>query len=186
MEKEIVIDEHIRLRATTAASAAEEYFLIIRSREHILPWLSWVHIYDAFTSFEDGVRARQEYQAGKLEEFEKGTSYAYDIYYDNELAGCIELKTISHENRSCDIAYWLSKDFTGKGIMTKSVNILAALAFENLDMHRISINVADKNLASRSVAERCGFKLDAVLRDRFFLEGVYYGCCVYSKLESEI
>ena len=88
---------------------------------------------------------------------------------------------ISNENHYLKIGYWLAKEFTGKGIMSKSVNALTKIAFEKLNMHCISIHAADKNLASYIVAKRCGFILEATLKDSLFIESKYYNKCIFSK-----
>ena len=70
MEKEVIIDNDIKLKATSPESAAEEYALLIDSRDTILPWLKWLHSYDGLSP-KEGVQARTEYQAEKLKQFEK-------------------------------------------------------------------------------------------------------------------
>ncbi|MBO7664250.1 GNAT family N-acetyltransferase [Candidatus Saccharibacteria bacterium] len=184
METKILLDENIELRAASPEWAAEKYAAAIASREHLLPWLDWIHFYENGTP-EEGAEKMREFQSGKVAEFEKGTNYTYDIFVDGKFAGGIELMAISNENHYCEIGYWLVKDFTGRGIMTRAVNLLTDLAFEKLGMHCVSIYAAHENMASRAVAERCGFKFEAELRDRLLLEGKYYNRTVYSKLDSE-
>ena len=184
METKILLDENIELRATSPEWAAEKYAAAIASREHLLPWLSWIHFYENGTP-EEGAEKMGKFQSDKAAEFEKGTNFLYDIFVDCSFAGSIELMSVSSENRYCEIGYWLAKDFTGRGIMTRAVNKLVNLAFEKLGLHCISIHAAHENKASRAVAERCGFKFEAELRDRLLLEGKYYNRAVYSKLEGE-
>lgn len=184
METKIQLDENIELRAISPDWAAEKYTAAMASRDQLLPWLGWVHFYENCETTEAGIEKMHEYQAGKAEEFTKGTNYTYDIFCDGAFAGSIELMNLDRENHSCEIGYWLVTDFTKRGIMTKTVNLLTSLAFEKLDMHCLIIRAADENMASRAVAERCGFELDAILRERLFLEGKYYGACIFSKINS--
>ncbi len=182
MEKEVVVDDDIKLKATSPNSAAEEYALLIDSRNTIAPWLKWIHSYDEL-SLEDGVKTRTRYQAEKLKQFENGTNFAYDIYYKGRLSGSIEVKNFSRDGRYCDMGYWLSKKYVGKGIMTRTVNALTQLTFEKLDVRRIVMNIAEDNFASRAVAERCGYKKVKTVRDYFSLDDGYHDCHVYSKLK---
>ena len=184
METKILLDENIELRAASPEWAAEKYAAAIASREHLLPWLGWIHFYENGTP-EEGTEKMGKFQSDKAAEFEKGTNFLYDIFVDGSFAGSIELMSVSSENRYCEIGYWLAKDFTGRGIMTRAVNKLVDLVFEKLGLHCISIHAAHENMASRAVAERCGFKFEAELRDRLLLEGKYYNRAVYSKLDSE-
>ena len=178
MEKEVIIDDDIKMKATSPESAAEEYALLIDSRDTILPWLKWLHSYDGL-SLKEGVKARTEYQAEKLKQFEAGTNYAYDIYYKGKLAGSIEIKNFSRDGRSCDIGYWLSKKFAGKGIMTRSVNAITKLIFSNLGVRHIIMSIAKENSASIAVAERCGFTLEKVVRNYFSLDDGRHDSYVY-------
>lgn len=184
METKILLDKNIEMRAASPEWAAEKYAVAISSREHLLPWLSWIHFYENGTP-EEGAEKMREFQQNKAEEFIKGTNYLYDIFVDGQFAGGIELMAISDENHYCEIGYWLAKEFTGRGIMTRAVNKITEVAFDKLGIHCITIHAAHENKASRAVAERCGFKFETELRERLFLEGKYYNRAVYSKLDTE-
>lgn len=183
METKIQLDQNIELRATAPDWAAEKYTAALASRDHLLPWLTWVHFYEDCETAEAGIEKMREFQVRKAEEFSKDAGYTYDIFYDGVFAGSIELMNVDRFNQTCEIGYWLAKDFTGRGIITKAVNLLTDLAFEKLEMHCVVIRAADKNMTSRAVAERCGFEFDATLRERLFLEGERYGMCIFSKIK---
>lgn len=184
MKPTIEASRNITLRAVSPDVAKEKYLAAINTREQLLPWLGWIHFYDS-SDTEAGIKIMREYQETKVKEFENGTNYTYDIFFDGAFAGCVEIMHINNTYKSCEIGYWLAKGFTGKGIMTHAVNAITEQAFSKLNMHCVVILAADKNKASRAVAERCGFKLDAILRSRVLLEGEYYDEAVYSKLASD-
>ena len=177
MQKQIQINEHIELRALDPDVAREKYENVIASREHLLPWLPWVYFYD-----EHGVDAMRDYQTTKAQEFAYDINYTYDIFFDGDFAGSIELKNLSEANHSCEIGYWLSKSMTGKGIMTTVVNKITEIAFRNLKMHTVIILASERNAASCNVAKRCGFNLDATLPERLLIDGEYHNECVFSKI----
>ena len=52
--------------------------------------------------------------------FNEGSVLGYDIFYQDEFAGSIDLHNLSDTNRSCEIGYWLDKNHTGKGIITRA------------------------------------------------------------------
>lgn len=183
MKPEISVDKNIKLLRTSASCAKEKYTAAMASRDHLLPWLNWVHYYELFDTKEAGTEAMQKFQKDKAAEFKKGTGYTFDIFYDNKFAGSIDFQKISKENNYLEIGYWLSKEFTGKGIMTRAVNALTDIAFNQLKMHCVVIRAADKNEASCNVAKRCGFTLEATLKDRLLIEGTYYNECVFSKIK---
>lgn len=185
MTPTIAIDSNIELRAANPNCAAAKIAAATRSRDQLLPWLDWIKFYDAYETDDEKIQAMGDYQASKVTEFERGTNYTYDIFYDGEYAGSIEIMHINNANKFCEIGYWLAVDFMRKGIMTKAVNVITELAFEKLGMHCVIILAAAKNARSCAVAERCGFKLDATLRSRLLINGEYTDENVYSKLEEE-
>lgn len=58
-------------------------------------------------------------------------------------------------------------------------------AFEDLKLHRVDLKVLDYNKLGIRCYEKCGFKVDGVLRDSAFIEGQYYSDIVMSILEDE-
>lgn len=64
-----------------------------------------------------------------------------------------------------EIGYWLETAFTGQGIATEMVKALTCFAFQSFHAARVQIVTQVGNEASRRVAERCGFILEATLRN---------------------
>lgn len=80
------------------------------------------------------------------------------------------------------IGYYVVKEWEGKGLMTEAMKLVLPFAFETLKMRKLQIRCAVDNLRSQRVAERCGFKIEGVLRnDALKADGqtlanlVYYG-----------
>ena len=64
-----------------------------------------------------------------------------------------------------EIGYWLRSDSVGKGYISEAVAKLEEYAFGELNAKRLEIRVAQSNIKSRKVAERCGYELEANLRN---------------------
>ena len=180
MKKRIEINDKIELRAASPDCYQAKYDAAIRSRDHLLPWLPWVYFYD--THGADGMK---EYQEVKAKEFDDGTNFTFDIFYEGEFAGCIEIMHISEQNHNCELGYWLDIDKAKKGIMAKVVSFVTELAYEELNVHMVVILAAEKNMKSRNVALRCGYDLDAILPERLMLEGEWHNVAVYSKIRKD-
>lgn len=66
--------------------------------------------------------------------------------------------------RATEIGYVLSKDYWGRGIMTRVVKAVLNFCFEELDVDAVAVTHFTQNERSRRVIEKCGFKhVDAVL-----------------------
>ncbi len=55
------------------------------------------------------------------------------------------------------LGYGLAPDSVGHGYMTESVIGIVRIAFEELGLHRVELNIMPRNARSLAVAERCGF-----------------------------
>jgi RimJ/RimL family protein N-acetyltransferase len=97
-------------------------------------------------------------------------------------AGEICLRSIDWRVPRADVGYYLCRRFERKGIMVEALRKMIPLAFDVLQIRKMQIRCAVSNVRSRRVAERCGFRLEGVLRnDAVRADGatlvnvVYYG-----------
>lgn len=175
-KSEIRVDDDIVLRRFDHAADDAKYSAIITNHDHLLPWLPWANFYHEPADMT-------KYTESQIAEFDAGQQFGYDIFYQDKFAGSLDLHGISETNFHADIGYWLDKACTGKGIMTRAVAAITQYAFDELNMHRITISVAPENVASRSVAERLNFTKEAQLKDEQFLIDKFYDTIVYAKIK---
>ena len=69
--------------------------------------------------------------------------------------------------------------------MTRAVQAMEKLAFENMDVNRIEIIMDTKNSRSESVARRNKYLCEGVRRQSYMFRGKLCDVFVYSKLKSE-
>lgn len=172
------VDEHTEVRLLRADDADSLYDVTIRNREWLSPWMSWtdrvIDVSDTYAFLRTAEKEAYEHSAFKAGIWRHGT-----------LIGCLDLHQIDWVNGNARIGYWLDKEHTGHGIMTRAVHLLVEYAFEALDLHRIEIHVATENHASRHIPERLGFMLEGVLRQVQRLRGRYYDHALYALLRDE-
>jgi RimJ/RimL family protein N-acetyltransferase len=65
-----------------------------------------------------------------------------------------------------EIGYFLGEEFQGQGYITEAVEYMMAFLFRELRAHKLEILMKITNLKSIGVAQRCGFKPEAQLRQR--------------------
>lgn len=68
------------------------------------------------------------------------------------------------ERFSCEIGYWLSEDYWGRGIASEALSLLTAHLFEHLNMLRVFALPFADNAASIRVLEKAGYVREATLR----------------------
>lgn len=72
-----------------------------------------------------------------------------------------------------------------KGYMTEALRLFSAYLFAAKPIPRLQVNVNAGNLASRRVAEKCGFLHDGTMRKAVFQRGRYVDLALYSLLREE-
>ena len=105
---------------------------------------------------------------------------------DDHLLGSVGIVHLDHEERRCELGYWVTREARGRGLATRAVRMLSAWAFENLPADRIEIHAEPENAASRRVAERVGFRFEGVLRSYIVNKGVRRDAASYSLLRGEL
>jgi RimJ/RimL family protein N-acetyltransferase len=63
-----------------------------------------------------------------------------------------------------EVGYWVRTSEVGQGYATEAVEALTRWALEGLGAVRVALVTDAGNAGSRAVAERCGFRLEGVLR----------------------
>lgn len=175
---EIIVDDEITLKRFAHNIDKIRYKMILANHDHLLPWMPWA---DTYHKFEDMLNFIED----QIKDFDAGKQFGYDIFYHEKPVGTIDIHAVSEENFHCELGYWLDQDYAGKGIMTRVASVLANYAMQELDMHRVILKVASENQASISVAERAGFKREALLRDEQYLSGRFYDTIIYTKIKGE-
>lgn len=84
-----------------------------------------------------------------------------------------------------EVGYWCRTSRHGEGFTTEAVEAVSRYAFEHIRAVRIELVTDEENVASRKVAERCGFVLEGVLRhERRAPDGTLRNTCMYARFPS--
>ena len=174
----IALNERIRLQTVQDTDTQQLYSTIDKNRRHLSAWMSWVNDTNAVADSEFFLSVVKR-------QYEQERSLHLAIYYDNELCGVCGFNSPDKSQNFGTIGYWLAEAYQGKGIMTRCVNELLHIGFNERGLHKIEIRCAEHNYKSRAIAERLGFLYEATLRDCEWLYDRYVNHAVYSKVASE-
>jgi len=173
------VDKNIVLKQLELADTPDIFNTIDSQREHLGPFLPFVETTKQLSDTQAFVESVVNAPEDRLE-------YTFTIRVNGRMAGLIGFKDTDRTNRKTEIGYWLSRDFLGRGIMTRSVSTLCDFAFRELDINRIQIKCAVTNSASRNIPQRLGFQLEGIERAGELLTGgVFTDLAVYSKLKGD-
>lgn len=91
-------------------------------------------------------------------------AYHYAILYNGKLIGGCGININQHRKFIGEIGYFVAEDYWGKGIASKAVKLLEKIGFSKLGLSRIEIVMDIKNVGSRKVAIKCGYKKEGMMR----------------------
>ena len=171
-----IIGEDFKLvkLAPTAENLQIIFDIIVENREEFRPWLEWV----------DFVQ-KPEDEKCVLESDQNPEKAEWFIQFNNKIVGRVGFVNLSRSNNRGEIGYWLDKNASGHGIMTKAFSLIEKNAFENWGFNRIELKIDPKNTKSLGVAKRMNYKQEGILRQEHFIHDVYEDSILFSKLKSE-
>ncbi len=178
MDFEIKVNDKLSLKIPRLEDSKEIFDIVDKDRKHLREWLIWV---DKTISPKD-IEANT---AERIEKFDKKEAAAFYAYYEKQWIASVGYISLDNINKKGEIGYWISSDFEGKGLMTECVKACIKYGFEELNLNRIVIKCADKNLKSAAIPKRLGFTFEGTLRQDHFIAGIYSDTLVFSLLKNE-
>lgn len=107
-----------------------------------------------------------------------------EIVVNDKIVGTISVEQKEDVYRKdAEIGYYLLQEEYSKGIMTESVKQICEIAFQELDIIRITGLVYEPNIASRKVLERNSFILEGIMKNAVIKNENIFGLCIYGKLK---
>ena len=121
----------------------------------------------------------------KVKESEGQCGVFREIVVDGKIVGTISVEQKEDVYRKdADIGYFLLPNQSGQGIMSEAVRQICDIAFQTLDIMRMTGLVYKPNMASRKVLEKNGFVLEGIMKNAVIKNEKIYDLCVYGKLKS--
>lgn len=116
----------------------------------------------------------------------KDLKLAVCLKENNRYIGNVYMTDINMTNRSC-LSHVLigDKEFWGQGYAREALMLAIDYMFKERNIHRIQANVLESNTASLRMHEKCGYKIEGILRDAVYKAGKYQNQYVLSILKTE-
>ena len=128
------------------------------------------------------VEDRRKLMAEDLISVQNGDRHWWMIESGGQLAGAIDIHRIHHHARQGFVGYWLGSEFTGQGIMTRSLRAVIDWAFTRRKLIRLEIQSSIENRASCAVPERLGIKRESIRRQSHVIKDRAYDMASYAAL----
>ena len=119
--------------------------------------------------------------------WEKDDGMLLMVSRNNEILGHIEFfKTVNYLDEY-ELSYQVyAPEQRGKGITTEAVNLLVRYLFETKRVNRIRLVIDPGNLASRRLAEKCGFTHEGTARGAWYHKGAHRDVEIYAILHQDL
>jgi len=120
-----------------------------------------------------------------LDVYENGITLSDNKKRAGKVIGVVDLMNVDWAEKNAEIGYWLGKRYWKKGLMTEAVELILTYAFKELRLHRVYATLFDKNIGSKKILEKSGFKLEGRRREARYRYGKWHDVLMYGILRSE-
>ena len=130
-------------------------------------------------SLEEAKQLYVKYIAPTVNRFRLG------LVLDGDLIGTVGFYGIDYENERAIVGADLMKEYWGRGLMTEALQALVDYGFEQMNLNRIEATSDPGNLRSIRLMERCGFRKEGLLRQRFYYKAAFHDDVMFSILKDD-
>jgi ribosomal-protein-serine acetyltransferase len=168
----------IELRLFEPEDAETVFAVVERNRAYLREWLPWVDVTESAEDLRRFIsKVREQCAAGR------GPQCA--IWIDGAMVGSLGCHPIDWPNRTCSIGYWIDQRFQGKGIMSRCCESMLEYLFDELELHRVTIQCGVVNERSCAIPRRLGFTREGVIRDGEWVNDRWLDIVVWGLLDGE-
>lgn len=105
---------------------------------------------------------------------------------DGDYLGNIELSAIDWRAGKGEIGLIIGqKEYWSQGYGEEAIRVLLRLAFNEMNLIRVTANVLVHNQRARHTFEKCGFVLEGTARKAFYQDGRHWDVLQYALLREE-
>jgi RimJ/RimL family protein N-acetyltransferase len=174
--------DRLTIRVPRPGDGAEINAAVGETFDDLKVWMPWAQQMPTLEESEAFVRRAQcQFLAREnltLLLFLKGTG---------TIVGSSGLHGIDWDIPKFEIGYWCRKRFQGQGYITESTEAIAQFAFDTLGAKRVEIRCDSKNVRSRRIPDRLGFRLEGTLRnDSLSPSGELRDTLVFAKIKRNV
>jgi len=138
------------------------YQMIEANRAYLSRFMPWVQYVGDKAQFI----AYHQQEIATFHQWDNPSRYDLLRKSDGALLGSLGVTLHQPAIPSFEIGYWLDQQASGLGYMTEAVNLMTEYLFVAYQAKRVEIRMAASNKASRGVAERSGYGLEAILANQ--------------------
>lgn len=158
--------EKIRLREYKKEDIklAQEYINDSEIKKLLNPGIPFLYTYEDEEKWYENLSASKDTY-----------NFAIETLEDKKYIGGCGINEVDWKNSYVVVGIFIGdKDYLGKGYGTDAMKVLMHFIFEQMNIHKIKLNVFSFNQRAIKSYEKCGFKVEGILRDELFVDGKYH------------
>jgi [ribosomal protein S5]-alanine N-acetyltransferase len=111
--------------------------------------------------------------------------WGMEVKASGRLIGASGFLQWPNADQRAELGYVIHPHFWGQGYVTEAAQALCDFAFKKMKVNRIEAGTIVGHTASERVLQKCGFKVEGVLRQRELIKGKFPDVTMYSLLRSD-
>ncbi len=172
------VRQDLELRSHVVEDAQTLFDVAKKNDVYLREWLPWL-------DDDKTVADTENYIKESIERLSKDEGIDLSIWYENQLIGGIGIYPLDLNHKKTSLAYWLTEEFQGKGIMSDSLRIVLNYLFTEKKINRIEVCCAVGNAKSSALPKKLGFTFEGIARQSEWLYDHFTDMEVYSLLANE-
>ena len=97
-----------------------------------------------------------------------------DIKTKRYIGGC-GIQNVNWLTRVATVGIMIGDEgYLGKGYGTDAMKVLMKFIFQDMNIRKIRLSTFSFNVRAQKSYEKCGFKVEGILKDEIFKDGKYY------------
>jgi ribosomal-protein-serine acetyltransferase len=172
------VDDAVVLKPLDEWDARGLYGLVQANRATWGGRLAWAR---TLRSVEDA----QAYLRTARRQYLDGQGCHWGVYEQGRLRGGVIQVRLDWANLATTLCCYLDGAAQARGLMTRACRTLLSHVFTVQGLHRVEVRVAPDDAPGRALAERLGFRAEAVLRGAYRAADSYRDRVVYGLLAAD-
>jgi Acetyltransferases, including N-acetylases of ribosomal proteins len=112
--------------------------------------------------------------------------FAIETLKDSQYIGGCSISNVDWKNSTAAVSIFIGKkEFWGNGYGSDTMKTLIKFIFMEMNLNKVRLNVYSFNERAIKCYEKCGFKIEGVLRQEIYREGKYYDVIAMGMLREE-
>lgn len=111
--------------------------------------------------------------------------WAIEIVETGEMIGAIDFVSWSDMHENVEVGYVIAEEHWGKGYVTEAFSKLIQIAFEEINVHRLTAKCCSVNQASASVMKKNGLFFEGKTRESFYKDQQFYDMDHYGMVRND-